>query len=98
MVTGIDPNGLIDHEDTDKLNNRWSNLRDATAAQNSMNTGRRRNHDLPKGVQRCRLKYMTAIYVDRRRVHIGVFNTIAEAKAAYDAVARERFGEFFNPG
>lgn len=95
LVTGTDPAGLVDHEDGDNLNNRWGNLRDATHAQNSMNTRKRRNHDLPKGVQRCRRKYMTAIYVDRRRVHVGVFDTVAEAKAAYDAAASAAFGEFF---
>jgi len=94
MQTGLDPKSLVDHENLDRYDNRWRNLRDATKAQNAVNSRKRRNHDLPKGVQRCRAKYMTAIYVNKRRLHIGVFDTIAEAKAAYDAAAQQHYGEF----
>jgi HNH endonuclease len=94
MQTGRDPKHEVDHRNLDPYDNRWDNLRDATRVQNGQNRSRRRNHDLPKGVQRCRGKYQTAIYLKRRRVFLGVFNTITEAKAAYDTAARQHYGEF----
>jgi hypothetical protein len=98
IATGRDPTGLIDHHDGDHFNNRWTNLREATKAQNSQNSRRRRNHDLPKGVQRCRDKFQTAIYLNRKRKFIGVFDTVAEARAAYIQAAQRHFGEFFRAG
>ena len=38
-VTGEWPKGQVDHEDRDRDNNRWKNLRDLTASQNQHNRG-----------------------------------------------------------
>lgn len=38
-ITGEWPKGQVDHEDRDRDNNRWKNLRDLTASQNQHNHG-----------------------------------------------------------
>jgi hypothetical protein len=42
-MTGAWPQHQVDHEDRDPKNNRWSNLRDFTPAQNMRNQGPRSN-------------------------------------------------------
>lgn len=39
--TGRDPKGMLDHANGDRQDNRWVNIREATAAQNSCNRGLR---------------------------------------------------------
>lgn len=67
----------IDHKDQDKLNNRMSNLRDVTREVNM------RNQEKIKGYHRCGARFR-AQYSKRGKVyHIGMFDTEAEARAAY---------------
>jgi len=90
-----------DHRDGDGLNNRRSNLRTATASQNRANGAKqRRRGDLPpsspfKGVHRTRDGYLTAkIKVNGQTRYLGTFPTEEAAARAYDAAARDAFGEF----
>lgn len=54
-VMGKWPENQIDHKDLNKTNNRWSNLRDATGAQNSYNQPLRKDNTTGyKGVYYCR--------------------------------------------
>jgi hypothetical protein len=94
LMTGLDP-VEVDHRDRDRLNNRWSNLRDATQAQNNANVGARRHNRLGiKGVKPHGQRFIARITVDRRAVHLGVFDTPEAAHAAYVEAARARWGEF----
>jgi hypothetical protein len=97
-MTGRWPDLNIDHIDTDKANNRWNNLREATVAQNGWNTGLQlpRNNSGFKGVFLCRPtgRYYAQIAANGRRYHLGHFASPKEAHAAYVAAAQKYHGEF----
>lgn len=88
----------VDHRDNDGLNNRWENLRACTNAENQSNRPATIcNTTGVKGVawnRRDKCYYVT-IQHQGRRFHLGCFKTIEEARAAYEAKAREVQGEFF---
>jgi hypothetical protein len=87
----------IDHRDRDAGNNRWKNLRRATASQNAANRRRpRHNTSGHKGVSLCRRsgKWRACIVRNGRFVCLGRFATPQAAHAAYRAAARKLFGEF----
>jgi hypothetical protein len=92
-MTGKWPNEYIDHVDGDSLNNVWSNLRPANAAQNSANAKRyRSNTSGLKGVSyAARHGKWRAAY---GRVWLGNFATKEEAHEAYMTKARELHGDF----
>lgn len=95
-MTGEWPKGLIDHEDRNGLNNRWTNLREATVSQNKMNGKRYSSNSCGfKGVsRRTDGRYRARIGVGGKRVHLGNFADPAEAYAAYVAAAPKYHGEF----
>lgn len=87
-----------DHVDSSKtLDNRKSNLRIATAAQNSRNARTRLdNVSGYKGVSKCVdcNRWRAQISSGGKRESIGSFATKEEAYAAFCAAAKERHGEF----
>lgn len=97
-MTGEWPADEVDHEDTHRSHNWWSNLRAATSAQNAAN--RRTNVNNALGlkcvsrVARPGKQYRARIYIAGKRVHLGYFRTAEEASAAYFKKAQEVFGEF----
>lgn len=97
-MTGKWPEGEIDHEDLDPSNNRWKNLRAANRSTNIANTKRRSDNTSGlKGVYRGqgqKRPWRAEITLHKKRVFIGAFETMEEAKAAYDARALEHYGEF----
>lgn len=96
-VTGEWPTGEIDHADTDRLNDRWANLREATSAQNKHSTGLRRdNTSGVKGVhfEAGRNRWRARIRIGRRNVALGYFQTKEQAAAAYQAAASKFHQEF----
>ncbi len=94
MFNGPIPEGmLIDHIDGDTLNNRIENLRLATRQQNNANSVSRVK-DMPKGVIRVSKRYRARIYINGKYTSLGMFDTIEEAEAAYNAKAKEIHGEF----
>ena len=86
-----------DHRNGDGLDNRRSNLRDATAGENSRNT--RVHLDSASGLKgvswykRSR-KWRAHIHVGTKQQHLGYFATAEEAAHAYDDAARELHGEY----
>jgi hypothetical protein len=87
----------LDHIDGVRSNNRLSNLRPATQAQNCAN--RRTSGRYQKGAhfhRRDRL-FEARICKEGRTLHLGCFKTEAEAHAAYCQAAAELHGEFAWP-
>lgn len=93
---GFEPRGQIDHANGDKTDNRITNLRDANNQQNSANKRVLANNIL--GVKNVRRtdegRFRSTIYVDSAPIHLGIFDTIEEASAAYAKAARKHFGKF----
>jgi len=88
----------MDHSDRDGLNNQRANLREATRSEQQA------NQEAPcgnfsskfKGVtwDKQHQKWRAQIMVDGKYKHLGLFEDEIEAVKAYDATAREAWGEF----
>jgi hypothetical protein len=77
------PNGIIDHVDRNRTNNRIENLRIASRAQNMHNAGAPANNTTgARGVSRFGRKFMARIGHNGSMIYLGLFDT---AKAAEDA-------------
>jgi hypothetical protein len=85
----------IDHIDRDKLNNKWSNLREATTSNNAFNRGRAiTNKSGHKNVFWSKNRFVVSIKVRGEHHYLGRYTTVEEA-ATVAAAARARLcGEF----
>jgi hypothetical protein len=96
---GIDPGeSQIDHINGNGADNRIENLRLATNQQNSRNRRiRSDNTSGHKGVSwsRSSKKWGAKTMIDRKQKHLGYFDSIEDASAAYEAAAQREFGEFY---
>jgi hypothetical protein len=89
-MTGAWPCGVVDHKDVDRLNNRWSNLRDASTLTNNQNqrAARKNSRSGLLGTFRAGNRWKAQIKVNRKAIHLGSFATAQEAHAAYLAAKR----------
>jgi hypothetical protein len=90
------PEDQIDHKNLNKADNRFENLREATAPNNGWNTrALKRGKSGFKGVSICNGSQIVAsICVSGKRMYLGSFKTTEEAHAAYVAAAKKYHGEF----
>jgi hypothetical protein len=97
MVTGEDPGDLtIDHIDRDPSNNRFENLRLATARQQVQNRAGWNRYGL-KGVRLSlseRNPWRAQIAHNGQSIHLGNYATAEEAHDAYQRAAAQICGEF----
>ncbi len=87
-VYGEWPKGQIDHIDRDRVNNRISNLRDATPKQNQQNRSKDHNNTSGHvGVRRHknRPNWYVQIRHNYELIHLGTFEKLEDAVAARKA-------------
>lgn len=94
------PDGIVDHINRDKHDNRKSNLRVCTMSQSNMNRGVEKNNRTGlKGVAFCpsrdrAKKYRAQITINGQRKRLGWYMTAEEAHEAYKKAEEKYFGEF----
>ena len=98
ITFGVEPEGIIDHINGIKTDNRICNLRLATYSQNSMNSKiNTLNKSGCKGVAWKKESRKWAAYgkLNGKKKHLGYFNELEDAKKAYCDFARKHHGEFY---
>ncbi|BAE72736.1 HNH endonuclease family protein [Xanthomonas phage OP1] len=88
LHTGKWPSQQLDHIDGCKTNNRISNLRECSNAENQQNRGKSSNNT--SGVpgvywHKEAKKWRARIMLDGKQISLGLFNTLEEAAAAREA-------------
>jgi hypothetical protein len=94
---GLGLNKICDHKDSNTLNNRRENLRECSAAQNLQNTRKRPGLSSRfKGVywDKKNRKWMARVQHNRKWHYLGRFENERTAAKAYDALAKDLFGDF----
>jgi hypothetical protein len=102
LYYGAWPENQIDHTNGIKNDNRISNLRQATSAENNVNKSKQKLYkgqpcsSQYKGVywDRGGKKWRVGIRVNRRLILLGYLDNEEEAALAYNKAALEYFGEF----
>jgi hypothetical protein len=84
----------VDHRNGDTFDCRRQNLRASTLSQNAANRKKIASTSPYKGIRSTRGGWEARIKVKGRAMQIGTFDTAEQAARAYDAAARQAFGEF----
>jgi len=96
LIVKADDGQEVDHINRDKLDNRKSNLRLCTRAENNQNRGKFSNNKSGlKGAYAKRGKYQSTIRYNGKTIYLGTFKTAIEAHKAYLAKAKQLHGKFF---
>src|ERR1700744_4205288 len=99
-MNGEWPPEMVDHIDGNSTNNKWSNLRLATYAENAQNRRRRRvSITGVKGVSKHYASNTWHVTVDKdgKRHSLGPFYSIGDAYKAHAKLSKELFGEYHRP-
>lgn len=98
LILGFIPkNKEVDHINGNGLDNRRENLRIVTHHQNMMNKKIYKNNKVGvKGIVKYGNKYRARITLNGKKIHLGMFNNLKQAKIAYQNAANLYFGKFAN--
>lgn len=97
LMTGDNPPDLIDHEDTEKLNNRWSNLRATDNCKNIQNSRLRKdNRSGVKGVcwEESHKAWKAVLTTNGKSVRLGRFKSLEQATNVITQARVKAHGEF----
>ena len=100
-VYGKWPENGVDHIDGNPANNRLSNLRDATQAQNMRNAKKYRTNATGEknvGFDKRRGLYHLSFTIDGTQRHFAYYETLEEARRDRDVVGPAVFGEWWRNG
>jgi hypothetical protein len=95
FILGTKSGQVVDHKNGDRLDNRLSNIRNCTQAENSRNQNiKTSNFTGYKGVSYHKGAYDAQLKLNYKIVWRGRFQTAIEAAQAYNVAAKKYFGEF----
>ena len=100
IINNTPNNMLTDHINGDTLDNRCENLRNATSTQNQINRGKRSDNSSGyKGVSPVRgtNKWKAQIQINKKKICLGLFDDIEDARQVRDDAEKNMFGEFARP-
>ena len=94
-ILHVNDSKYVDHINHNKLDNRISNLREATGSQNSHSKKKKEDASSQyNGVSRKNNKWSAYISKDGKKTHIGLYENELEAAEAYNKKAIELYGDF----
>lgn len=99
IMNVTDADILVDHENHDTLDNQKLNLRVCTKTNNNRNKSPHSNSTskyLGVSWDKSRNKWKSNIYVNKRLLFLGRFNSEEDAAKAYDVVAIREFKQYAN--
>lgn len=99
LLLNAEKEQIVDHINGNTLDNRISNLRFCTSADNAKNRRSYKGLSKYKGVILKTYKntrYIAQIRSDKHNIHIGSFSSEIEAAKAYNQAAIKYHGEFAN--
>lgn len=97
LMTGSEPRGYVDHINRNKSDNRWCNLREASAAENQWNHDpHKSNKSGVSGVHFCKRsqRWKAACKVHGKRYNVGTFREMDQAVEAITRFRVEHHGEY----
>lgn len=87
-------NRTVDHVNGDGLDNRRSNIRVASRAENMRNIKPRKHSSVYKGVGIHNGRWRSRIMIDGKTVYVGIFDSEIDAAKAYNQAAIKHYGQF----
>lgn len=96
LIMGAQEGEIVDHVNGNRLDNRWQNLRIASAKENCRNRYVPVGMSRTKGVTVCseRNKWRAIIHVNGKNKFLGRFNTVQEAAKVYRKAELKYFKEY----